>query len=245
MALRQAWRLRSKPRRSMLISLPMKSLHSCRIHIYCLPVMLCGLCGCKSTTVIDEYREAPTASLSAGESVVVLGRRSSSQHEIETDFITCVGKALTNSGEGMRVIPEQEFIDSMYPYFETSTAPMDVKNLDTLVQNPAIARKFADFDIRYFIWIDGFTERTDSNGSITCAVGPGGGGCFGFATWDDEANYEASVWDFKALNFSGKISAETKGTSYMPAVFIPVPLLARVQANACKSMAEQIRSFLQ
>ena len=207
--------------------------------------MLLGLGGCKSTTVIDEYRETPTAALGAGESVVILGRRHNSQHETEEDFISCVGKNLTNGKAGMRVIPEKEFVDGMYPYFETSTAPMDVKNLDTLVENPAIARKFADLDIHYFIWIDGFTERTDSEGSITCAIGPGGGGCFGFATWDDASNYEASVWDFKSLNFSGKINAETKGTSYMPAVIIPIPLLARVQAHACKSMAEQIRTFIQ
>jgi hypothetical protein len=31
----------------------------------------------------------------------------------------------------------------------------------------------------------------------------------------------------------------------MPAVIVPIPLLARVQANACKSMAEQIRTFIQ
>jgi len=65
------------------------------------------------------------------------------------------------------------------------------------------------------------------------------------ATWDDEANYEASVWDFNNLTLSGKISAETKGTSFMPAIIIPIPMLARVQANACRSMAIQIKMFLQ
>ncbi len=122
---------------------------------------------------------------------------------------------------------------------------MDVKNLDKLARVPAIAHKFSEFHIRYFIWIDGFTERTDSSGSISCGFGPGGGGCFGFSSWEDEANYEASIWDFKNLRLSGKISAETQGTSYLPAVIVPIPLLARVQAGACKSMAEQIKNFLQ
>ena len=202
------------------------------------------LSGCKSTTVIDQYREVET-SIDIGDTIVVLGRRHNSEHETEKDFISCVGKSLTNGEDGINVIPEELFVDSMYPYFEVSTAPMDVKNLDQLVQNPAIAQKFSEFKIRYFIWIDGFTERTDSSGSISCSFSPAGGGCFGFATWDDESNYEASVWDFETLNLAGRISAETQGTSYMPAVFIPIPLLARVQANACKSMANQIKSFLQ
>ncbi len=201
------------------------------------------LAGCKSTTVIDEYREAPTALIAGGEAIVVLGRRHSSGYETENDFISCVGKSLRQGQSDINVILEQEFIDSMYPYFETSTAPMDVKNLGKLAQIPVIASKFNEFNLRYFVWIDGATERTDKSGSVSCAVGPGGGGCFGFAYWKDEANYEASIWDFKELALSGKINAETKGTSFMPALIIPVPLLARVQENACKSLANQIRTF--
>ena len=199
--------------------------------------------GCKSTTVIDEYRETPTAGINQGESIVVLGRRHSSSYETEDDFISCVGRSLGQGQSYINVIPEKDFVDSMYPYFETSTAPMDVRNLGSLAKIPAIATKFNDFNLRYFVWIDGATERTDSSGSVSCAVGPGGGGCFGFAYWKDEANYEASIWDFKQLALSGKINAETKGTSYMPAIIIPVPMLARVQENACKSLANQIRTF--
>ncbi len=204
-------------------------------------ITLAILAGCKSTTVIDEHRELSTTRLDQGESVVILGRRHSSNHETEVDFINCVGKSLGQ--RNINVIPERDFVDGMYPYFETSTAPMDVKKLDKLIQNPAILARFNDFNVRYFIWIDGATERTDSSGSVSCAVGPGGGGCFGFAYWQDEANYEASIWDFKELALSGKISAETKGTSFMPAVIIPIPMLARVEANACKALANQIRAF--
>ena len=199
--------------------------------------------GCKSTTVIDEYRETPVAGINQGEAIVVLGRRHSSSYETEDDFISCVGRSLGQGQSEINVIPEKDFVDSMYPYFETSTAPMDVRNLGSLAKIPAIATKFNDFNLRYFVWIDGATERTDSSGSVSCAVGPGGGGCFGFAYWKDEANYEASIWDFKQLALSGKINAETKGTSYMPAIIIPVPMLARVQENACKSLANQIRTF--
>ena len=132
----------------------------------------------------------------------------------------------------------------MYPYFEVSTAPMDVKNLNQLVKNPMVAKKFSALHLRYFIWIDGSTVRTGSSGAISCAIGPGGGGCFGFASWDDESNYEASIWDFKNLDLAGRISDKTQGTSYMPAIVIPIPLLARVQAHACSNMADQLQSFL-
>lgn len=203
-----------------------------------------ALGGCKSTTVIDQQRVAPTH-ISSDDAVVILGRRTSADHETEYDFIRCVGNNLANGKGALKVIPEQKFVDSMYPYFESSTAPTDVKNLEKLVQVPEIAQKFNEFRVRYFVWIDGFTETTSSDGSISCAIGPGGGGCFGFAMWDDAASYEASIWDFKELSLTGKINAETQGTSYLPAIIIPIPLLARVQANACMAMSEQIKTFLQ
>ncbi len=207
-------------------------------------VLLVFLTGCSNTTTVDEYRENESTAMLEGESIVVLGRRSSTSYETEFDFITCVGNTLKNKLRGINIIPEKEFLNSMYPYFETSTAPMDVQNLDKLVQTPAVAKKLNDFRIRYFVWIDGFTETTNKSGSMSCAVGVGIAGCLGFASWDDKSNYEATIWDFKELNLEGKISTQSSGTSYVPAVIIPLPLLARVQSGACSNMANQIGSFL-
>ena len=203
------------------------------------------LAGCGSTTVINEYRGQPTAAIKKGEAVVVLGRRNRPDHETESDFIECVGDSLSGDGQDVRVIPEKKFVNSMYPYFEASTAPMNVKNLGALMQVPAVAKKLHKLNLRYFVWIDGDTQTTDKKGTLSCAVGPGGGGCFGFLSWEDQSNYEATIWDFKKLALSGKISAETDGTSYVPAVIIPIPLLARVQAHACKSMAARISQFIE
>jgi hypothetical protein len=201
------------------------------------------LVGCRTTTTVDEYRVASTT-IATHEAIVVLGRRHDMDKDTEHDFIQCVGRSLSTSASHLHVIPEADFVDALYPWFEVSTAPMDVANLDRLVQNPAIAAKFEELKIRYFVWIDGFTETTDSAGSITCVIGPGGGGCLGFKSWDDEANYEASIWDLKDASVAGKINTETAGTSFVPAVIIPIPLLARVKATACNAMSDQLLSFI-
>ncbi|MFZ8913217.1 MAG: hypothetical protein ACO2YP_01280, partial [Pseudomonadales bacterium] len=75
-------------------------------------------------------------------------------------------------------------------------------------------------------------------------ISPGGGGCFGFVTWARDASYEATVWDLKTQQSLGRISSDANGTSYMPAMVVPVPIIARVQAQACSGLADQLETFL-
>ncbi|WP_193164952.1 hypothetical protein [Microbulbifer hainanensis] len=198
--------------------------------------------GC-TTVVIDEYRRS-NGELAKGDSVVILGRRHSSDYETEPDLIECVGNKLNNPALGVKVIPEQQFVDAMYPWFEPRTAPLHLKSLDHLMAVPEVRERLEAFGVKYIVWIDGSTETTSSAGSIGCSIGTAGAGCFGFGTWDNESDYEASVWDFRDRELSGKLSADAKGTSYMPAIVIPIPLIARVQTNACKGMAAQLQQFL-
>ncbi len=200
-----------------------------------------SLAGCNSKTIVDSHTVTPSY-MGTGDTVVVLGRRNHSSRQAEEDFVDCVGDALQRSAR-VGVISDEEFIDGMYPWFEAQTAPTDVRQLDKMIQNRAVSDRIKKFGVRYIVWVDGSTETVDSQGSVSCAVGPGGGGCFGFASWDDEANYEASVWDFNEAAESGRISTETKGTSYVPAIIIPIPMLARVQATACRNMAQQLAEF--
>ncbi|WP_237058235.1 hypothetical protein [Microbulbifer sediminum] len=205
-------------------------------------ILVAAATGC-TTVVIDEYRRSD-GELAAGDSVVILGRRHSSDYETEPDLIDCVGRTLHNPDGGVTVISEQHFVDAMYPWFEPRTAPLHLKSLDRLMENSKVRERLEAFGVKYIVWIDGSTETTASAGSIGCSIGTGGAGCFGFGTWDKESDYEASVWDFRDKELSGKLNADAKGTSYMPAIVIPIPLIARVQNNACKGMAAQLEQFL-
>ena len=84
------------------------------------------------------------------------------------------------------------------------------------------------------IWIDGSTIETNSSGSMTCGVGPGGAGCFGFGTWGNASEYEATIWDFTDQTEVGRISTNTSGQSYMPAVVVPIPIIAPVQGTCLR-----------
>jgi hypothetical protein len=205
-----------------------------------LPGILIGAC---TTARIEDVRVTSTG-IEEGEGVVIMARSYHLGNETETKFIDCVGDAIGRGTGSLRVIPNDEFVDSLFPWFEPRTAPSDTKGLPDLLKRPGVADMIAEKGVRYVIWLDGDTERTTGGGSLSCAVGPGGGGCFGFAWWQNDSKYEAAVWDITALETAGTISANVSGTSYLPAVVIPIPLIARTRSKACKGLADQLKMFI-
>ena len=203
-----------------------------------------NLVGCVTSTV-QEIRETST-SVSDTDTVVVLGKRDRpSSQETELDFVGCVSDSLASGKNGIRSIPESQFVDQLFPWFEPRTAPTRTDNLERLIGEPLIAEKFREIGLKYLIWIEGNTERTDSGGSLTCGVAPGAAGCFGFLTWENDSSYEATIWDIETGKTAGRVSSEATGTSFMPAIVVPIPFIARVKNNACTSLAKQISSFVQ
>ena len=74
--------------------------------------------------------------------------------------------------------------------------------------------------------------------------GPGGAGCFGLAWWQNNSEYTASVWDISDGTDKGAMKANVRGTSVIPALVIPIPIIARTREKACDSLAGQLRDYL-
>jgi hypothetical protein len=195
------------------------------------------------TSRVEDSREGVTG-IRSGESVVIMARSYHLGNETEAKYIECVENALGKGRRGLNVIPNSEFVDSLFPWFEPRTAPAETKNLAKLMERPGVAEKIAEQGVRYIIWLDGDTERVAGGGSLSCAAGPGGGGCFGFAWWQNDADYNASVWDLEGLESAGTVTTDVSGTSFLPALVIPLPLIARTQTKACKTLADQLHNFI-
>jgi hypothetical protein len=198
--------------------------------------------GCITSTVVDARTSA--TGIAENESVVIMAKSYHLGNETERKYIRCVEDKLASGRDGLNVIPHEEFVDSLFPWFEPRTAPAETKNLAKLMDRPGVAETIAAHGVRYIIWLDGDTDRVAGGGSLSCAAGPGGGGCFGFAWWQKDADYDASIWDLRELESSGTVSADVSGTSFMPALVIPLPLIARTQARACKTLADQLHNFI-
>jgi hypothetical protein len=214
----------------------------------CLKILLgmtfiAALSACVTTTVDEMVFNVPTEGIGDA-SVVILGRRHASDYDTEVEFIQFVGKYIRARDRTITVIDEVIFLNTLYPWFEPRTAPLRAPDLENLINNEAIAEKVVELKLQYMIWIDGSTVRSGSTGSMSCGVGPGGGGCLGFSTWSDDSKYEAVIWDFKERAEVGRVNATATGQSYMPALVVPIPIIAPVKDTACDSISAQLLEFL-
>ena len=201
------------------------------------------LMGCASAR-IQQSRTATTG-MTTEESLVILSRTSYNERETEESFTDCLSDALSGGRTPIRLMSEAEFKDQLYPWFEPRTAPDSSDDLARLFAQPGVQQRIDENNVRYLAWMDGDTITTDRGGSFSCTVSTVGGGCFGVTYWEEDASYEAAIWDLQNLTTAGEISADASGTSYIAGLVLPIPIMARPGNAACKALALQLKEFLQ
>jgi hypothetical protein len=192
---------------------------------------------------VEESRELHTK-IQKSEAVVILPKPQVEGAGAEDGFMDCLGGGLAGHGDSaITVRSNKEFIDSLFPWFEPGTAPAHPEAVETLLTRPGVAEKIAASGVRYIVWLDGGTQKTDGGGSIACGAAPGAAGCIGFGWWEKESNYEATIWDVKQAKSAGTVDTDVTGTSAIIGAVVPLPFIARVQSTACNRMANQLRTF--
>jgi len=197
--------------------------------------------GCMQSRV-DESRELHTR-IQKNEAVVVLAKPQVEGASAEDQFMHCVATELRGRGGAIATRTDEQFTDALFPWFEPGTAPTKPEGVATLLTRPGVAERVAESGVRYVVWLDGGTQKTDGGGSLACGASPGVAGCIGFGWWEKEANYEATIWDLKQAKAAGSVGTNVTGTSAVIGAVLPLPFIARVQATACNRMGTQLRTF--
>jgi len=200
-------------------------------------VLLVGAAaGCMRSRV-EQAREMPTK-VARGEAIVILAKPQVEGAATEQDFMNCVGNNLGSGSAPLAVRKNEEFMDALFPWFEPGTAPTKPEAVASVLSHPGVSEKIAATGVRYVVWVNGITRKTDGGGSLACGAAPGAAGCIGFGWWEKESNYEATIWDLKEAKSAGIVDADVTGTSAIVGAIVP-----RVQGTACNRLSSQLRSF--
>jgi hypothetical protein len=224
-----------------------------------------ALSGCM-TAKIEEMREAPTK-ITSSEAIVLLAKPHLEGTGTEGKFLDCLERELVGTSvsadvagkkkagkqvesrsslanQPFQIYADNQFVDALYPWLEPSTAPANAQSFTTFLSRPGVAERVGTMGVRYIVWIDGVTQKTDGGGSIACAAGPGGAGCLRLGWWEKHSDYEATVWDLRDGINAGTVTTDVKGTSVMIGAIAPIPIISPVQSTACDRLAGQLKSFL-
>ena len=213
------------------------------IHLLAIATAIAVLGGCVTATV-HETRQGVTG-IFGGEAIAILGRTNQTRDATEASFLRCIGKGVGSGRGALNVVRNEVFINELYPWFEPRTAPVEMHELSRLIDIPLVSERLGELNVRYIVWVEGSTVRKQGSGTMQCGVGTGGiPMCYGWVSWDAEANYEATIWDVSNQRQVGKLGAEAFGTSFVPAIVAPLPFIARVQNTACTKLAQQIKPFI-
>lgn len=231
----------------------------------CMLLLSTTLVGCM-TAKIEEVRSAKTQ-IASSDAVVILAKPSIEGTGTEQGFLDCLERELVGmeisarSADAQRrgkpfeprsnladkpfqIYADHHFIDSLYPWLEPSTAPGNAQAFSAFLARPGVAERVGEMGVRYIVWVDGVTQKTDGGGSIACAAGPGGAGCLGLGWWEKQSDYEATIWDLRNGVNAGTVTTAVKGTSVMIGAIAPIPLISPVQSTACDRLASQLKAFL-
>jgi hypothetical protein len=190
----------------------------------------------------QESREMPTQ-ISGSEAVVVLAKPQIEGAGSEDQFMDCVAQRLSRGNQGIQVRPNNQFVDNLFPWFEPGTAPTKPEAVAAVLSHPGVSEVVAASGVRYVVWLDGATRKTDGGGSLACGAAPGAAGCIGFGWWEKESAYEATIWDLKQGKSAGSVGTNVSGTSAIIGAIVPLPFIARVQGTACERLSEELGLF--
>lgn len=196
--------------------------------------------------------EVSSLALSKGEAVVVL----SSYSVVYDDAwpVACVGDAVASAGSDIRVVSATEFRDAMFPWFETHDIEKAIGELRTV---PGTWPGIDQIGVRYIIAVAGQTTESDveksgwsgHDGQGAAYVGKHGllmcgAGCLGFMAWQRASDVSAVVWDLRRGIQIAAIAAKVTGTTLMPALGLPVPLIAPTETASCSALGSHLAKFL-
>lgn len=160
---------------------------------------------------------------------------------IETLEECLTGKLASACPESIFVAPES-IRDSLFPLLEPATQPASDLAFAALLTRNDVHQRLAR-RIDYLVTFTGGTAE-EVKGGILCGGSSAGGGCLGLAWINKDTRISVVIWDLEDPTSAKNQDTRVEGTTWIPAIILPIPLPARTEAEACNDMSRQILEFI-
>jgi hypothetical protein len=165
---------------------------------------------------------------------------SDSLRALASETEKCLTTTIRDAAPEVSVVPQRTIRDALFPLLEPATQPRDEAAFAAMLARDDVRARLAARGLRYLVAFAGGTRKDEWAGSILCGAGMGGGGCLGFMWRGERTVLDAALWSLDGSAVVRREAATTEGASIMPAFVLPIPLLARTQAEACHELGMRL-----
>jgi hypothetical protein len=198
-------------------------------------IVLILIGGC-STSSVRENQHKPNE-LSQLQKVTVIH-----PGKLSEDVADCIEKTLSGFCPILQFYPHEEFVDTLFPWFEPGVAPESKEDLEALLKNRVVQDRISKLGVRYVIFLSGGTGHSSTRSEIFIP------GLFGSVTISDE--YSTDIWvtvcDLKELKLLLKTDSHERGSSYWGFVYV-IPFLIpgrNTEDLVCDEIVEKLTPHL-
>lgn len=192
--------------------------------------------GVSDPTIRPALRTARAASSS--EAIVVVPDMGSWLYTDSAVAESCIGHRLAEYSPPLEVIPIDRIRLEFFPWLEPAVAPKSREAMRQWLQEEAVQTQLRALGVRYFLEFRGGTKM-DTQGGMLCSYG-----CLGFIWGHRQSSFSAYLLDVRRNGTWTEETVVRRGRVIVPALLLPVPLIAATKTAACQELAEKIHAAI-
>jgi hypothetical protein len=203
-----------------------------------LSIVIIAVGGCTTSNIREGQEKSKELAPMQTATVIPLGH-------LADDIADCVQHTIQRFCPTLKFIPFEEFVDTMYPWFEPGTAPASKEDVNALFNKRLVRQSIAKLGVRYVITVGGGTFQGDPGGSAQQYSDWGfvfqTTGVF-YYTADRKTDIYATVCDLKEATFILKTESHKQAThKYLTWTILPLYIKPAItETPACKEIGEEV-----
>ena len=156
----------------------------------------------------------------------------------------CLQRELKEDSSNLKIIPEDQFRNALFPWFEYRTAPRNAAELSSLINKTLVRKHIERLGVEILVYVHGETSQGQLEGPGFCGGGYGGVACLGYLSAERETYMATTVFNLKDATTIGSTDVHFQGNVRIPMLLIPIPIPAFTQSFACSETAKLISDCL-
>ena len=160
--------------------------------------------GCTKTHVKDSLLRTPRINQPATATVLSINVK-------DKIYAKCVQKELENYISILKLIPEDNFREALFPWFELSTCPKSVEELASIMDNHLVQDRIRSIGLRFIIFVGGHESKEEFHGPFLFGADIHGVVFLGYTSSERKNEISAVIWDINEMVSLGDVQVEKSG----------------------------------